>query len=250
MRLIPQALRRGPWRTLPDTDVLQSLIVAGVACAATLGVLWVGYAAWAWRIAARAPTQPGRARSVLLFGKRLVAGDVDADYLARIVRAHEVVRTGRADRVVLLGGASTPLSASTTWSKGGAGDTATPGGTSEAAAALRVLRRMGLPDRTEVLVDESSLDTLENLRNARALLGVHAREPVALVSSRYHLPRTAFLARRLGFDYELCAAEGAFTADFRLVRRIAIEAAYLLWMDVGTRWARLTGQQRVLEQIS
>jgi vancomycin permeability regulator SanA len=232
MRFIPNWLHRGPWRRLPDVDVLQSLVVAAFACVASAGLLWVGYAAWAWLIAARAPTHPREARTLLLFGKRLVNGQVDRDFLARIARAHEVVSGHGCERIVLLGGSSSAA------------------GVSEATAALRELRRLGMPAGVEVLIDEASLDTLENLRNARSLLGVHARAPVALLSSRYHLPRCAFLARRLGLDYELCAAEDVFESNAAQIWRIALESGYIFWIDIGTRWAKLTGQRRVVEQIS
>lgn len=236
MRLIPQALRRGPWRTLPERDVLQSLVAATAACLVTGGLLWLGYLAWTWHIAANAPTKPRRGRSVLLFGKRLVRGEIDAekidaDFCARIARAHDVLQSG-AERIVLVGGASGVH------------------GESEAAAALRELKRLGLPAGIEVLIDDASLDTLENLRNARCLLKDHALSTVVLVSSRYHLPRCTFLAQRLGFDYELCAAETTLALDVAHMRRIALEAAYILWIDVGMRAAKLFGQQRVLDELS
>lgn len=230
MRFVPQALRRGPWRTLPDRDILQSLVVVALACVATGGLLFVGYFVWAWRIAVVAPTQPRRGRSLLLFGKRLVVGGIDTDFRARITRTHEAMHASACDRVILLGGASI-------------------GGRSEAIAAFAELQRLGVPANVDILLDETSLDTLENLRNARSLLGVHAREPVVLLSSRYHLPRCAFIARALGFDYELCAAEDAFAARGGRMRRLALEAAYILWIDVGLRWARLCGQRSVLDQV-
>ena len=217
---------------MPDADVLQSVVVATIAFAATAGLLWVGYFVWAWQIAARASTRSTAARSLLLFGKKLVDGQADPDYLSRIHRTYENAKASPSARIVLLGGAN-------------AGD-----GASESAVALLELRRLGMPDGIEVLIDDASLDTLENLRHARRLLGPHARLPVTLISSRYHLPRCAFLARRLGFEFELCAAEDTFTATVPQLRRLALEAGYLLWIDVGTRWAKLTGQRRVTAQIS
>lgn len=230
MRFVPQGLRRGPWRTLPDRDILQSLAVAVLASVATAGVLPAGYFVWAWHIAVVAPKQPRRGRSLLLFGKRLVSGGVDADFRARVARAHEAMRAGACDRVILLGGAST-------------------GSRSEAAAAFAELQRLGVPAGVDILLDETSLDTLENLRNARGLLGVHAREPVTLLSSRYHLPRCAFIARSLGLDYELCAAEDTFVARGGSMRRLALEAAYIMWTDIGLRWARLLGLRGVIDQM-
>jgi len=231
MSLIPRALRRGPWRDLPDIDVAHTIGVAVFVAVASGGLVCVGYFAWALCFAVRVPTAPRSARSVLVFGKRLVDGAVDADFLGRIGRAHEIACARRCDRILLLGGAR-------------------PGERSEAASAFAELERLGVPAEVEVLVEEHSKDTLENLRNARTLLGAGAREPVALLSSRYHLARIAFLARRLGFDGEACAAESHFSPTFAHLRRIALEAAYVYWADIGLRWARLIGHRRLLAALA
>jgi len=231
MSLIPRALRRGPWRALPDIDVAHTIGVAVFVALASGGFVCAGYFAWALRCAVRAPTVPARARCVLVFGKRLVAGTVDADFLGRVARAQQIACARSCDRIVLLGGAR-------------------PGERSEAALAFAELARLGVPAAVEVLVEEQSTDTLENLRNARTLLGSRAREPVALLSSRYHLARIAFLARRLGFDGEVCASDERFSPTFAHLRRIALEAAYVYWADIGLRWARLIGHRRLLAAIS
>ncbi|HVJ61666.1 MAG TPA: YdcF family protein, partial [Tahibacter sp.] len=129
---------------------------------------------------------------------------------------------------------------------GGAAD----GGMSEAAAAFARLHDLGLPPGVAPLCEDASTDTLENLRNARALLGSEAREPVALVSSRYHLARCMLLARALGFDAEPVAADARFSWRPRLVLRLVLEAGYCLWVDTGTRWARLIGNRRMLDRVT
>ena len=223
--------RRGPWRHLRDLDVWQSLVVAALACAATAGLLWLAWFVYAVRLAARSGVEARRARTLLLFGKRLVDGRPDADYATRIARLHALVVADPSRRVLLLGGAA-------------------DGGTTEAAAALARLVELGLPPGVAPLCEDASTDTLENLRNARALLGDHAREPVALVSSRYHLARCVLLARSLGFDAEPVAADAHLRWRPRLVLRLALEAGYCLWLDAGTRWARLTGNRRMLDRVT
>lgn len=230
MTLVPHFLRRGPWRRLPDADVLHSFAVASAACIASGGLLFAWYFAGSLRVARRSPAAMLRARTLLVFGKRLVDGRADADFLARIARAHEQILARRCERVLLLGGAGE--------------------GISEAAVACAELRRRGVPDGIELIVEEASIDTLENLRNARDLLADHGRTAVALLSSRYHLARCAFLAHRLGFEFELVAAEERFVPGFARMRRLALEAGYILWADVGTRWARLIGNRRMLDQVT
>jgi uncharacterized SAM-binding protein YcdF (DUF218 family) len=232
MNLVPASLRRGPWGRLSDLDVLHSLGVALLACVLSGGLLYVVYFARSVYVAATAPTAMRRARVLLLFGKRLGAAGPDADYLARIARAHEQILARRCDRVFLLGGTSNPAAPS------------------EASAAARELERRGVPSGVELVIEEASIDTLENLRNARALLAGCGAAPVALLSSRYHLARCALLARQLGFDAEWVAAEARFVPSFSRLRRIALESGYILWADIGTRWARLIGNRRMLERVT
>ncbi len=231
MRLVPHFLRRGPWRRLSDRDVLHSFAIATLACLATGGLLFAAYFVHTLRKAIDAPAAMQQSRVLLLFGKRLRNGKPDADYLARIARAHEEIQTQRCDRVLLLGGASD------------AGDT-------EAAAAQRELLRRGVPAGVELVLEDLSIDTLENLRNARKLLAHEPQRPVALLSSRYHLARCAWLAGQLGFDCELCAAEERFVFSVARLHRIALEAGYILWADVGTRWARLIRNERMLRRVT
>jgi len=97
---------------------------------------------------------------------------------------------------------------------------------------------------------DASIDTLENLRNVRDLLAPYGRVRVALLSSRYHLARCAFLAQQLGFEFELVAAEDRFVPSLARMRRLVLEAGYILCADVGMRWARLIGHQRMLEWVT
>lgn len=223
--------RRGPWRHLRDRDVWCSLTVTALACVATAGLLWLFWFVYALRLATSSGIAAPHARTLLLFGKRLVHGRPDADYDARITRLHALVAADPSRRVLLLGGAA-------------------DGGTTEAAAAFARLAELRLPAGVEPLCEDASTDTLENLRNARALLGDAAREPVALVTSRYHLARCVLLARALGFDADPVAADARFSWRPRLLTRLALEAGYCLWLDVGTRWARLTGNRRMLDRVT
>ena len=111
-------------------------------------------------------------------------------------------------------------------------------------------------------LEAQSRDTLQNLRNARELLhgaarrvmaggaGKDALPRVTLLSNRYHLARCALFARQLGFDCELCAAEPHLPLGPRTLLRLAGEAAYVCWSDLGTRWARLIGPRRMLARVT
>jgi vancomycin permeability regulator SanA len=169
---------------------------------------------------------------VLLFGKHAPRGRIDRDFQARLDRAVLLWRDSAPATVVLLGG-------------GPAGEP------SEAELARRELLARGVDRDVPLQLEARSRDTLQNLRNARDLLGATAALPrVVLLSSRYHLARCALLARQLGFDWELCAAEPRLRLGPRTLLRLVGEAGYVCWSDLGTRWARLIGHQRMLARVT
>lgn len=214
-----------------DRDVLHASGVALLACALSGGLLYLGYLVHVWSIARRAPSAPARDGCVLLFGKHAPGGRPDADFARRLDRAAALARARPRSALVLLGGG--PEDA-----------------LSEAEVARRGLIERGLAADAPLRLEAASRDTLQNLRNARALLGDDARRPVVLLSSRYHLARCALFARQLGFDWELCAAEPALRLDLHTLARLAGEAGYVCLVDLGTRWARLIGHRRMLARIS
>ncbi|MBC7988227.1 MAG: YdcF family protein, partial [Luteimonas sp.] len=112
----------------------------------------------------------------------------------------------------------------------------------------------GMAADAPLRLEGGSRDTLQNLRNARELLHTStAGEPfgrVTLLSNRYHLARCALFAGQLGLDWELCAAEARLPMHVRTVWRIAGEAVYVCWSDIGTRWARLIGHRRMLARVT
>ena len=228
---IPALFRRGPFRYLSDGDAWHSVIITALACALTAGLLYLVYLARVALIAARTQCRPEPGALLLVFGRRLDAdGEPEHDYVARLQRALEILIHQPSQRLMLLGGASGAR-------------------VSEAAAGLQWLRMHGLPAAVDVTLEQASGDSLENLRHARALLGSPLPR-VILVSSRYHLARCLVLARALGFPAQACAAEARLHWSPRIVRRIAMEAGYLMWLQTGTAWARLIGNRRMLARIT
>ncbi|GAB2505659.1 YdcF family protein [Lysobacter humi (ex Lee et al. 2017)] len=214
-----------------DRDVLQTGVVALAACVLSLGLVYVGYLVHVVRTARRAPCAPADGRRLLLFGKHAPRGRVDGDFAARLDRAASLWREQRTQAFVLLGG-------------GAAGEP------TEAEIARRELLARGLSPDAPLQLEAGSRDTLQNLRNARQMLGEAVRERVTLLSNRYHLARCALFARQLGFDAELCAAEASLPLRPGTALRLAGEAAYVCWVDIGTRWARVTGNQRMLARVT
>lgn len=224
-----------------DRDAWHAAAVAGAACLLSAGLVYLGYFVHVWRVARNASCTPARGECVLLFGKHAPAGRIDHDFEARIDRAVSLWRTRPPGHVVLLGG-------------GAAGEP------SEAELARQGLFARGIAMDAPLRLEAQSRDTLQNLRNARTLLVPATAAPVpgiapvplqvTLLSSRYHLARCALFARQLGFDAELCAAEARLQLGPRTLARLAGEAAYVCWTDLGTRWARLIGHRRMLARVT
>ena len=226
---------RSPWRYLRDRDVQHAALVTLLTLLLSAGLVWLGYLVHVCRVAARSPLQPPRRMIVLVFGRQLVRDAPGPDYRQRLRRALALVEQRHTDHLLLLGGYS--------------------GGTqSEAAAGEDWLRRHGLAGAVRMELEQDSVDSLENLRHARQLLRIDSATgelpPVALLTSRYHLARCGMLARRLGFDGQPVAAESALSLRPRTLGRLLIEARYLMWIDVGARWAALTGNRRMAERLS
>lgn len=214
-----------------DLDVLHAGVVALSVCALSAGLIYVGYLVHVWRVAWRAPCNPAHGECVLLFGKNAPGGRIDHDFATRLDRAVSLWRVSPPRHLVLLGGGAT-------------------GERSEAEVARDALLARGVAPDVPMQLESHSRDTLQNLRNARTLLGETMRTRVTLLSNRYHLARCALFARQLGFDWELCAAEPSLRLGPTTLWRLVGEAAYVCWIDIGTRWARLIGHRRMLARVT
>lgn len=219
-------------RLFMDRDALHAGAVAVAACVLSLGLVYAGYFLHVLRVARAATCEPEHCESLLLFGKHAPQGRIDSDFAARLQRVALLWQLRPPRRVLLLGGGAS-------------------GTISEAEIAQRALLTQVAVGDVPLLMDARSRDTLQNLRNARMLLldaAPHGR--VTLLSSRYHLARCALFADQLGLDWELCAAEPQWRWRPLAMLRIAGEAAYLCWTDIGTRWARLIGHRRMLARVT
>jgi uncharacterized SAM-binding protein YcdF (DUF218 family) len=218
-------------RLAADLDVLQTGLVTLAACVLSAGLVYLGYFLHVLRVARRAPCMPERGECVLLFGKHAPRGRIDADFDARLDRAAALWRERRQADFILLGGGA-------------------PDEPSEAEVARSALLARGVADGASLRLEAESRDTLQNLRNARSLLPHDGARRVTLLSNRYHLARCALFARQLGYDWELCAAEPRLPMAPSTLWRIAAEAYFVCWTDLGTRWARLIGSQRMLARVT
>lgn len=208
-----------------DADGLFVLGISLLVLAASFGAGFWLLLLRVCRIARAAPDQvPGFDGTWLVFGKKLDANRPDPEYRARLDRLLD----NDFETAVLLGGR-------------------TPGtAISEARAGFEYLQSRGLKEQP-VHLEQHSLSTLENLRNARALL--HGR-PAVILSSRYHLCRCRTMASSLGIAHTLCAAEPHPDSGLSVLLKYLLEAFFIHWFLCGKYWATLTRNQRMLRKIT
>jgi uncharacterized SAM-binding protein YcdF (DUF218 family) len=214
-----------------DWDSLGTLALTILIGLASAGIPFVVALIWVLAVGLRATTGPATER-VVVFGKRLINDRPDPDYRARLATAARLAATQPNRRILILGGRT-----------GGARLT-------EAEAGEQLLRALPNGASLSIGLEQASSDTLANLRNLRTLL-TEMREPLTLISNRYHLARLGQMAASLGLSYRLCAAEPIAPAlrPARLHRWL-LESVYVTWFATGKLWARLIRNRRMLARVT
>jgi uncharacterized SAM-binding protein YcdF (DUF218 family) len=211
-------------------DGLVTLLLSNLLIVATLGLSWLWQCGRVYRIARDAPTDGVDGDLIMVLGRRLRRDQVSAEYAARLDRARHLYRQGGPRQILIVGGHT----------RGNR--------TSEAEQGRAYLQRGGVPAE-QLLTEDRSRHTLENLHHARQTLGPRRQAPLVLVTSRYHLARSQVLAQGLGLQPRLCAAEARLGHDPGTWLRLLREAYYLHWYAVGKTWSRWTGNAASLARI-
>lgn len=123
--------------------------------------------------------QKTRADAAIVLGAATHAGQVSPVYRARLDHAVALYRAGYVDKLIVTGGT-------------GAGETCSDG-----AAAQGYVLSQGVPAE-DVLVEDRSTITQENLENARELMAGAGCDTAILVSDPLHMKRAMLLARDAG----------------------------------------------------
>lgn len=190
---------------------------------------------WPWRTVVRharnsITTLDDDVELVLIPCMKLVDGKPGSDFRQRLQRAH-ALHQRYGVKLLLMGGHTDGSSVS------------------EAQAGAKYLVAQGI-ELDNVLQEDRSRNTLENLRNSREQIGHLQTKNIALISNRYHLARCQTLANGLQMTPQLCAAEANLTLHPRTWPRLLLEAYYLHWYHTGRIWSRLTRNQHSLTRIS
>jgi len=113
----------------------------------------------------------------------------------RIWQAARMFKAGTAPKIIVSGGSFVEQ-------QGGPA-------TTEAEAMRRFLLDLGVPG--DAIVSEGkALNTIENIRNVRELV---KGGRVAIVTSAFHVPRAAWLARQAGLDFAIFGVDWSVPSD-------------------------------------
>ncbi len=168
----------------------------GVAAALMLYVPATGWCARALfgyleRFEGRTMRQSVRYDAVILLGGFIRRGEERATELAesadRLIGAWELLASGRAQRVVIAGGAPAA------WGR-------------EADVAAELLERLGV-DRSRMLLDSNSRNTRENALQVRAIAERAKLKRMVLVTSAYHMQRALECMHAVGLDPDAYATD-------------------------------------------
>lgn len=101
---------------------------------------------------------------------------------------------------------------------------------SEAEEMRRILQTMGVSDG-QILCEDASIMTMENIQNALALLDGEDKDALWLVSSDYHMPRARKTLKRCG----VCAREWPAYTPLSLdkVKKSLLEIMYTVDLLLG-----------------
>lgn len=159
------------------------LVLVALAGLAIVAMAMLGY-----RIATFSETvTEGRYEAGIVLGARVVDGQPSPAFAARIDHAIDLYNAGIVEHVVFTGGNPPPKDPVD----------------SEVARAYAVARGMPVED---TFVEHQSRSTLENLREAKAIVDAQGWRSVLVISDPYHLYRAARMARSLDMPVTTSAA--------------------------------------------
>ncbi|MFN7942707.1 MAG: YdcF family protein [Thermoanaerobaculia bacterium] len=206
-----------------------------LALAFFTGVVGLGMpVAWRLRQVLREAARDERAAAdaVLILGRELVDDRPTATFRARLEHGARLWHERLAPRVIVSGGWTGRASRS------------------EAEAGSSVLIELGVPAE-DILVEDRSRHTLENLVFVRDRLRAAGWQRIILVSDPLHLARVRTLASGLAMSI-LCSPArqapplpGGPAWWLRAVR----ESFLLHWYHVGVGYSRAIGSERLLSRV-
>jgi uncharacterized SAM-binding protein YcdF (DUF218 family) len=173
-----------------------------------LVLVWLA-AVGAWIYVGPSEESGSRADAAIVLGAAVDGNIPSPVFAARIDHSIELYKAGRAERLVFTGAASPE-------------DTL-----SESAAARKYASERGVLQQ-DILIEQRSRTTRQNLAEARKALSDSDNPQVLIVSDPLHLRRALLMARDLGFDAEASATTTTRYRSWRTKLPFLLREIYFL----------------------
>ncbi len=185
------------------------LVLAAVGAVVELGLMGVVF------LAEKTPRPLEKRDAIIVLGARIMPdGELSTTVLHRVQTALKAYNDGYAPLIIACGaqGADEPET--------------------EAGAMARWLIESGVP-ASDVVVEDKSTDTIENLRNARAEMAARGLQTAIVVTSDYHVTRALWLAKDQGLDAIGASAPGNITFGQRIAARFNESLSWINYFSGG-----------------
>lgn len=163
------------------------------------------------------PEQP--ADVVIVLGARVMpTGYLSTTLSNRIASGYAAYESGLAKKIIVCGaqGADEPKT--------------------EAGAMAEFLAERGVAAE-DILIEDRSTDTVENLTNAKAIMDEHGYRSAIIVTSDYHMTRAMWIAKDVGLDASARPSAGPSARRDQWIGRFR---ETLSWINYAVRY-RLLG---------
>lgn len=178
-------------------------LLAGIVC-------WAGLVLAVFIKEENTP-EPGRADCIIVLGANVNSeGDPSVSLLRRLEKALECYENGLAPCVIVCGaqGDDEPCT--------------------EAEAMKKWLVEQGVPEE-DIVEEDRSTSTEENLANAKAIMEEMGLESCIVTTNAYHLTRAMWIARDTGLEAQGAAAQNNITLQTRTKLRFREAISWVLY---------------------
>ncbi|BCN93096.1 hypothetical protein THMIRHAM_08810 [Thiomicrorhabdus immobilis] len=201
-----------------------------------LPLIWQFYQAY--KVASKTVIPKETIGTWIIFGKKLQQNQIDLEYKQRIIAAYQALENLHPKTLIFQGGFTHTNTVS------------------EAQAGLKYFNslfteaRLCQKKNVNILVEDKSRNTLENLKQTRKLL-LEQQVPleVVVISNRYHLLRCSIIAKNLGFTSTFLPAETTYQLNLSQLYKLSLEALFLNWYHTGLFISKILNNQRMLNKV-
>ncbi|MEL0585708.1 MAG: YdcF family protein [Candidatus Thiodiazotropha sp. (ex. Lucinoma kazani)] len=211
-------------------DGVFTLLISNIIILLSFGITLIPALNRITKVALNSSHDPPDCECCFVFGLKLIHDHATEEFVLRLQRAYSIYLNNPSVKILILGG-TTPNNSVSEARKGGVW-----------------LVQQGVPEEL-IQIEDQSLNTLENLKNARDLLE-GCKSQACFISNRYHLYRLSCLAKQMSIAHTLCAAEERWVYSTAMLKQLCVEAYFVHWFEVGRFLSYMTANQKSIERIS